>query len=72
MKRFLTICLLLACCTAFSQNSANLYLQTSEVHDIMVRFNADKGSILRFYGSGDGWRSESGFNSPERRARLLK
>ncbi len=72
MKRFLTICLLLACCTAFSQNPAILYLQSSEVHDIMVRYNADKGSILRFYGSGDGWRSESGFNTPERRERLLK
>jgi len=72
MKRFLTICLLLACCTAFSQNPATLYLQSSEVHDIMVRYNADKGSILRFYGSSDGWRSETGFNTPERRERLLK
>lgn len=72
MKRFLTICLLLACCTAFSQNPATLYLQSSEVHDIMVRYNADKGSILRFYGSSDGWRSETGFNTPERRERLLQ
>ena len=72
MKRFLTICLLLACCTAFSQNATTLYLQSSEVHDIMVRYNADKGSIQRFYGSGDGWRSETGFNTPERRERLLK
>ncbi len=72
MKRFLTICLLLACCTAFSQNPATLYLQSSEVHDIMVRYNADKGSTLRFYGSSDGWRSETGFNTPERRERLLQ
>ncbi len=72
MKRFLTICLLLACCIAFSQNSNNLYLQSSEVHDFMVRYNADKGSILRFYGSSDGWRGETGFHTPERRERLLK
>lgn len=72
MIRTLTICLLLVYQTALSQNAGVLYLQTSEVHDIMTRFNADKGSIMRFYGSGDGWRSEAGFNTPERRERLLK
>lgn len=72
MIRTLTICLLLVYQTALSQNAGALYLQTSEVHDIMTRFNADKGSIMRFYGSGDGWRSEAGFNTPERRERLLK
>ncbi|MCH5715025.1 hypothetical protein [Niabella hibiscisoli] len=72
MKRFLSICLLLAYCTAFSQNANSLYLQTSEVHDIMIRYQADKGSIMRFYGGNEGWRSEGGFNTPERRDRLLK
>jgi hypothetical protein len=72
MIRILTICLLLVYQAALSQNASPLYLQTSEVHDIMTRFNADKGSIMRFYGSGDGWRGEAGFNTPERRERLLK
>lgn len=51
-----------------------LYIQTSEIHDIMVRYNADKGSITRFYGisSGEWGRGGSGnYNTPERRERLL-
>jgi hypothetical protein len=50
----------------------------------MVQYNADLGSITRFYttsanagfGSGGGWGGQQGataaYNSPERRARILK
>ncbi len=58
----------------FAQNNTNkLYQQTSEIHDIMVRYNADKGSITRFYGisSGEWGRGGGGgYNTPERRERL--
>lgn len=40
---------------------ATLYLQTSEVHNLMVHFEADRGSLMRFYSIQ---------NSPERRERL--
>src|SRR3989442_15376256 len=40
-----------------------LYQQTSEVNNVMVQYNADKGSINRFYFVG---------NSPERRQQLQK
>src|SRR5215218_6794667 len=48
---------------SFAQNAAstNLYLQTSEVHPLMVQFEADRGSLNRFYFVT---------NSPERRTRL--
>ena len=39
-----------------------LYEQTSEVNNVMVKFYADYGNLLRFYVIE---------NSPERRARLL-
>lgn len=42
---------------------SSLYLQTSEVHHLMVQFEADRGSLLRFY-------TLSG--SPERRERFKK
>jgi hypothetical protein len=64
---------------AFSQADKNdLYLQTSEVNDIMVHFNADHGSIKRFYSTSgnraEWWNNEYGdnYNSPERRQRLLR
>lgn len=53
-----------------------LYLQTSEMHNSMVQYEADKGSILRFYSTSanqSGWwngRESGSYNSPERRARL--
>lgn len=57
--------------------NADLYLQTSEMNDMMVNYVADKGSISRFYSSADapGWgrmRYAGEFNSPERRSRLLQ
>jgi len=54
-----TICVLFAC-VAFSQQSP-LYKQTSEVNNLMVAYQADYGSLSRFYFTE---------NSPERRARL--
>ncbi|MFT3704490.1 MAG: DUF885 family protein [Agriterribacter sp.] len=57
--------------------NAELYLQTSEMNDMMTNYAADKGSISRFYSSENapGWgrmRYSDEFNSPERRARLLQ
>ncbi|MCS6973050.1 MAG: DUF885 domain-containing protein [Cyclobacteriaceae bacterium] len=46
--------------TGLAQPSA-LYLQTSEVHNLMVNFEADRGSLMRFYTIQ---------NSPERRERF--
>lgn len=55
-------------------------LQTSEMNDLMIRYQADVESVMRFY-STNGARSEGGrnqgqgmdnYNSPERRQRLLK
>lgn len=65
--------------SAFSQTDKNdLYLQTSEVNDIMVHYNADHGIIMRFYSTSgnrsEWWNSQYGdnYNSPERRQRLLR
>ncbi len=71
--------------TLISQTPSNsLYLQTSEMHDLMVNYTADWGNISRFYttsgnagfGGGGGGRggqnNTSNYNSPERRARLLQ
>ncbi len=62
---------------SYSQSSIDLYRQTSEMNDYMVKFNADHGIISRFYSS-NGNRSEwwsnqqdDSYNSPERRERLL-
>ncbi|AXY73700.1 DUF885 family protein [Paraflavitalea soli] len=61
-----------------SKKEARLLLQTSEMNDLMIRYQADRESILRFY-STNGTRSEwwnrqgpDNYNSPERRQRLLK
>src|SRR5688500_4007828 len=62
-----SVCLVIAfCCTvsfssAQNNNATNLYLQTSEVHHLMVQYEADRGSLNRFYFV---------INSPERRARM--
>ncbi len=60
------------------QPSVNLYQQTSEMADRMIQYDADKGSIMRFYSThgsqGEWWgrRELSDYNSPERRQRLLQ
>lgn len=70
----------------FAQNVPNsIYLQTSEMHDLMVQYTADQGSITRFYatavpnfgggggrGGGGGQFGGNNYNSPERRTRLLE
>ena len=59
------------------QSSTNLYLQTSEMADIMIQYDADKESIMRFYAARGaqperwGRRQLSDYNTPERRRRLL-
>ena len=62
-----------------AQQTANsLYRQTSEMADIMIQYDADKGSIMRFYSTDasqrEWWtrRQLSDYNSPERRQRLLQ
>ena len=60
------------------QTTNSLYLQTSEMADIMIQYDADKGSIMRFYSTDpsqrEWWmrRQLSDYNSPERRQRLLQ
>lgn len=49
--------------TFLSFSQSNLYQQTSEVNNIMVAYQADYGSLSRFYAIE---------NSPERRERLRK
>lgn len=69
---------------AVAQNIPNsIYLQSSEMHDLMVQYTADQGSITRFYatstpnfggggGRGGGQFGGNNYNSPERRTRLLE
>lgn len=78
-KTFLTVAAIIIsiqCSNCQSANN-NLYLQTSEVNDLMVQYNADKGSIMRFYSTASAeewWRRQEGgeFNTPERRERRLR
>src|SRR5262245_43587617 len=59
IKTSLLISYLFTFGASFGQN--NLLLQTSEVHNLMIQYDADKGSLTRFYFIQ---------NSPERRERL--
>ena len=60
--------------------NSSLFLQSSEMHDLMVQYSADMGSVTRFYatttlgggGGARGGQQGSGYNSPERRDRMLK
>ncbi|HEY5773196.1 MAG TPA: hypothetical protein VIS75_11225, partial [Chitinophagaceae bacterium] len=59
------------------QNTNSLYSQTSEMADAMIQYDADKASILRFYSTasqGDfiSRQQGPGYNTPERRKRLLE
>ena len=62
-----------------AQTSKNsLYKQTSEMADMMIQYDADKGSVTRFYASNSSQENRfsrpdagSGYNSPERRQRFL-
>ncbi|WP_202630265.1 DUF885 family protein [Sediminibacterium roseum] len=80
------LCLLLAVCMGLRLSAqapnARLYSQTSEMHDMMVQYNADLGNITRFYATnantgfggfgGRGGGQGNTYNSPERRARMQK
>jgi len=63
---------------ALAQTSnLELYDQTSEVNNTMIHYNADKGSIIRFYSVASNANTygthfeENNYNTPERRERLL-
>lgn len=77
MQKTLTFCFsLLLSSILWAQNSPNpLYLQTSEMEHQMVQYEADKGSIMRFYATANPMDMRGGqgpsYNSPERRQRLL-
>ncbi len=61
MKKYLlSLSVLFMGLTATAQSNL-LYRQTSEVHHLMVNFEADRGSLMRFYSIA---------NSPERRERF--
>lgn len=61
-----------------AQPNSGLYLQASEMTDIMVQYSADRSTVMRFYSTGgaqeEGRMSQSGgtYHSPERRLRLLQ
>ncbi|WP_198652129.1 DUF885 family protein [Chitinophaga deserti] len=64
MKQFFTCCLLFVAASATAQQSdTDLYAQSSEVNNIMVQYEADRGILQRFYAIR---------NAPERRQRLEK
>lgn len=76
MKKSLSLffCGLLSLTFLLAQSSS-MYLQTSEMNHQMVQYAADKGSIMRFYATSNPMEfrgSVSGYNSPERRQRLLQ
>lgn len=56
----LILCIVFACFQGMAQNGG-LYQQTSEVNNIMVQYDADRGSLSRFYAVE---------SSPDRRQRL--
>ncbi|MEJ0032141.1 MAG: hypothetical protein WDO15_17980 [Bacteroidota bacterium] len=60
MKIFYTLCFSVVTLLSFGQQT-DLLLQTSEVHNLLVNFEADLGSLERFYFVN---------NSPERRERM--
>ncbi|HJS55361.1 MAG TPA: DUF885 family protein, partial [Chitinophagaceae bacterium] len=78
---FIALILLRSCLydlqVSAQQNPNSLYLQTSEMADAMVQYNADKASIMRFYSTSlqrdfASRQQGPGYNTPERRKRLLE
>ncbi|MEI9918224.1 MAG: DUF885 family protein [Bacteroidota bacterium] len=61
MKILYTLCFLSIGFSSLAQQQTDLLLQTSEVHNLLVNFEADLGSLERFYFVN---------NSPERRERM--
>jgi hypothetical protein len=80
-KIFLLVILLSSCLYSLpgsaQQNTSSLYAQTSEMADAMIQYDADKASIIRIYSTstqGDFFTRQQGpgYNTPERRKRLLE
>jgi hypothetical protein len=80
-KIFIVVILLSSCLYSLQvsaqQTTSSLYAQTSEMADAMIQYDADKASILRFYSissQGDFASRQQGlgYNTPERRKRLLE
>ena len=82
IKRKLMLVVMCTCTMvlhSLSQQATNdLYLQTSEMADAMIKYDADKASVMRFYSTNgsqsEWWMRQQGnnYNSPERRQRLLQ
>jgi uncharacterized protein (DUF885 family) len=82
LQVFLLVGVLLTQQVNSQPSNSSLYLQSSELHDLMVQYRADMGNITRFYatspsfGFGGGGRGgqqlNTTYNSPERRARMLE
>jgi hypothetical protein len=80
-KNIIVVTLLSSCLYSLQvsaqQNTSDLYSQTSEMADAMIQYDADKASIIRFYSTGQqgdfSQRQQGpGYNTPERRKRLLE
>ena len=78
-KQFMLLVISFSCVAsgrvwAQNSNTTDLYTQTSEMNNMMVGYEADRGSVNRFYSTSGGGmgRQVSTYNSPERRARLLQ
>ena len=74
-KNFIAVILLSSCLYSLQvsaqQNTNSLYLQTSEMADAMIQYDADKASIMRFYSTGSqgefaGRQQGPGYNTPEK------
>lgn len=80
VKQNFIVCILVALMSVLqtaAQQSGNLYSQTSEMADAMIKYDADKASIMRFYSTSPQEFSfmrqqANSYNSPERRKRLLE
>jgi hypothetical protein len=81
-KNFIVVILLSSCLfrlqISAQPNTSSLYAQTSEMADAMIQYDADKASILRFYSTSSQGefffqgQQGPGYNTPERRKRLLE
>ena len=80
-KNFIVVILLSSCLYSLQvsaqQNTNSLYSQTSEMADAMIQYDADKASIMRFYSTSSqgefaARQQGAGYNTPERRKRLLE
>jgi len=80
-KNFIVAILLCSCLNSLQvsaqQNTNSLYSQSSEMADVMIQYDADRASIMRFYSTSSqgefaGRQQGPGYNTPERRKRLLE